>query len=272
MHRRQFLAASLASSVSALSAESASNPHVSQAAETPSQPAREFYHLRRYNFQMGPQTAAAEHYFSDALIPALGRLGLGPVGAFRLDIGPETPTFYLLVPGSSAATLAMVDIQLASDQAFLKAAEPFWAAPAITPAFQRFESSLLLAFAGWPRLVPPASAASHGKRIFQLRTYESPTHAAHVRKVEMFNQGEFEIFTRTGLHPVFFGETLIGSRMPSLTYMLTFTDMRELEANWATFSADPAWKKLSSAPRYASEAIVSNISNLVLSPLSSSQI
>ncbi len=88
----------------------------------------------------------------------------------------------------------------------------------------------------------------------------------------MFHRGEFAIFERTGLHPVFFGETLLGPRLPSLTYMLTFADMSELQANWAAFAADPAWKKLSTNPRYAYEAIVSNITNLILSPLSCSQI
>jgi len=239
---------------------------------TPASQPREFYHLRRYALQMGPQTAAAEAYFNDALLPALARLGLGPVGAFKLDIGPETPAFYLLIPGSSATALATVDTQLAADETFLKAAEPFWAAPATSPAFHRLESALLQAFEGWPKLAVPAAAATKGRRIFQLRTYESPSHAAHVRKVEMFNHGEFEIFQRDGLHPVFFGETLIGSGMPSLTYMLTFTDTRELETNWATFSADPAWKKLQTSPRYAYESIVSNISNLILSPLACSQI
>ena len=194
------------------------------------------------------------------------------MGAFKLDIGPETPTYYLLVPGGSIEAVSTLDNSLAKDETFLKSAQPFWGAPAISPAFQRLESSLLLAFEGEQKLQVPTSAATHTKRIFQLRTYESPSHAAHVRKVEMFNNGEFEIFQRTGLHPVFFGETLVGPRMPSLTYMLTFSGMAELESNWAAFSADPAWKKLSTSPRYAYESIVSNISNLILSPLSGSQI
>jgi hypothetical protein len=266
MDRRRFVTASLAASAVPLAAQDASQTHMA------SPHSREFYLLRRYYLPMGPQTAQAERYFADALIPALTRLALGPVGAFKLDIGPQTPTFYLLVPGSSVDALATLDVQLSLDQTFLKAAEPFWAAPATSPAFHRVESSLLQAFEGWPKLTPPASSGTKGKRIFQLRTYESPSHAAHVRKLEMFNHGEFEIFQRTGLHPVFFGDTLIGSGMPSLTYMLTFEDMRELEANWANFSADPAWKKLSTSPRYAYESIVSNITNLILSPLATSQI
>ena len=86
---------------------------------------------------------------------------------------------------------------------------------------------------GWPKLTPPASAKA--KRIFQLRTYESPSYGAHVRKVEMFHKGEFEIFTKAGCRPVFFADTLAGPRMPNLTYMLSFTDIDELNAGWAKF-------------------------------------
>jgi hypothetical protein len=86
----------------------------------------------------------------------------------------------------------------------------------------------------------------------------------------MFNRAEIAIFKRTGLTPVFFGETLIGSKMPNLTYMLTYDDMAAREKNWATFLADPEWKKLSSIPEYATA--VSNISNVFLRPTAYSQI
>jgi hypothetical protein len=65
---------------------------------------------------------------------------------------------------------------------------------------------------------------------------------------------------------------LIGARMPSLTYMLTFANTAELTEKWAAFSADPAWKALSHRPGNTDAEIVSNISNLYLSPLSCSQI
>ncbi len=170
MQRRQFLAASLAASTTALAAQTASHSPTSAAPIPP----REFYHLRRFTLQTGPQTGLAEHFFGDALIPALGRLHLGPIGAFKLDIGPETPTFYLLIPGIDPAALALLDTQLAQDEAFLRAAEPFWAAPATSPAFHRVDSSLLLAFEGWPKLTAPAAAATRAKRLFQLRTLRKP--------------------------------------------------------------------------------------------------
>jgi hypothetical protein len=264
MERRQFLTTSIAASALAVAGGAA--------AETASPRAGEFYQIRRYTLQNGPQTKLTENYFGDALIPALARLGLGPVGAFRLDIGPQTPTFYLLIPGPSADTLAGLDLKLGRDADFLKAAESFWNATAAAPAFQRVECSLLSAFSGWPKLTPPASAANKGKRIFELRTYESPSDGAHVRKVEMFHSGEFEIFLSCGFHPVFFADTLVGSRMPNLTYMLSFTDTAEMEAKWELFRNNAEWKKLSASPRFSYDQLVTNIDNLMLSPLGCSQI
>jgi len=262
MERRQFLATTIAVTSAAV------NPGV---AEEPGPP-REYYLLRRYSLLSGAQLKLTEDFLAGAMIPALQRLGCGPVGAFRLDIGPETPTYYLLIPGTSIELLANINLRLASDAEFFQAADPFWNAKSSAPAFQREENSLLAAFAGWPKITPPASSETKGKRIFQLRTYESPSNGEHVRKVEMFHSGEFDIFKAAGIHPVFFGDTLVGSRMPSLTYMLSFANLAELETKWDIFRSDPAWKKLSSSPRYAFDQIVTNITNLVLDPLDCSQI
>jgi hypothetical protein len=241
-------------------------------AETGGSSSREYYELRKYHRTSGPQQKLAEDYVANALIPALNRLGLAPVGAFNLTIGPETPALYLLIPGSNLQTLVTAELQLANDAAFVKAAEPFWSAPAAQPAFDRVESSLMIAFSGWPKLTPPSAAARQGKRIFQLRTYESPSNRDHVRKVEMFHHGEFEIFVRAGFGQVFYGDTLIGPRLPNLTYMLTFSDLADLDAKWEKFGADPEWQKLKSLPQYAFEPIVSNITNLILTPTPFSQI
>jgi hypothetical protein len=256
MERREFVTSAIAMAGVALTS----------GAQTP--PPREFYLLRRYSLKTGPQLSLTQTYFEHALIPALNRMAMQPVGAFQLSIGPETPTYYLLIPAKSAESLAMLDGQLAGDAEFQKAATAFWGAPATAPAFERVESTLLSAFAGWPKLVAPKTE----KRIFQLRTYESASHASHIRKVQMFNHAEIAIFTRTGLAPVFFGDTLVGSRTPSLTYMLTFSDVAELNKNWSVFASDPAWKELSQLPGNTDPEIVSNISNLYLSPLSCSQI
>jgi hypothetical protein len=268
MERREFLTSSLATSAVALTKQSSAQ---SSSQATPGAP-REYYEIRKYHLQTGPQIKLTESYVADALIPALNRLGIAPVGAFHLDFGPETPTLYLLLPSAKLETLATAELHLAKDEQFMKSAEPFWNAPATAPAFQRSESSLLIAFEGWPRLTPPAATAHNGKRIFQLRTYESASSQDHVRKVEMFHHGEFEIFQSAGFAQVFYGDTLIGPRMPNLTYMLSFADMNDMNAKWDIFRDDPAWKKLTTSPRYSFEEIVSNISNLILNPATYSQI
>src|SRR5450631_2897980 len=137
MQRRQFLAASLATSALAVARGADAQ------APAPAAHGREYYQIRRYHMQSGPQTSLTEHYIADSLIPALTRRGIGPVGAFKLDIGPETPVFYLLISSTSVETLAGLDLQLAQDNEFVKSAEAFWSAPATAPAFLRVDSSLL---------------------------------------------------------------------------------------------------------------------------------
>ena len=264
MQRRRFLSSSIAASALAASA--------SEKLEAQSNAAREYYELRCYKLQSGDQPKMAHKYFAEALIPALNRLGMKTVGAFDLYLGPETPALYLLIPSTSLEALATSELRLAHDDEYLKAAEPFDAAPAKQPAFARVESSLMIAFEGYPQLTVPPVTAKNGARVFQMRTYESPSLRDHRRKVEMFNSGEFDIFAKAGFWNVFFGDTLIGARLPNLTYMLSFPDLSELDAKWKGFVEHPDWKKLSSEPRFTFESIVSNITNYILRPTSYSQI
>jgi hypothetical protein len=265
LQRRQFLTSSLAA------VATTQIPALAHA-QTPASKTREYYELRKYELASGPQTKLLQNYLSQALIPALNRLGFTPIGAFTLDIGPETPTTYLLIPSTSLESLVTAEFALTKDEQFMKAAAPFWGAPAAAPAFVRIESSLMIAFEGWPRLVVPPATAPHGKRIYQLRTYESPSHKDHQVKVEMFHSGEFDIFTKSGFSNVFFADTLIGPRLPQLTYMVSLPDIADIDTRWTAFRADPDWLKLSAQPKYASEAIVSNITNLVLRAAPFSQI
>jgi len=120
--RRHFLAASIAASTLAAAGEAVAQV---SAAGAPTSPPREFYQLRRYNLLSGPQLKLTESYFSGALIPTLARMGLGPVGAFRVDIGPETPAYYVLIPGPAVESLVELDLRLPQDAEFLAAAAPF---------------------------------------------------------------------------------------------------------------------------------------------------
>ncbi|HWB32106.1 MAG TPA: NIPSNAP family protein [Acidobacteriaceae bacterium] len=261
MQRRTFLTTAIAAGALAAAKDS-------PAQSSPSAEPREYYQLRRYLPIRGSGEKLCADYFEHNLIPALNRRGINNVGVFSVDIGPLTPTLYVLLSSTDLTKLVNIRGELAKDDDFMKASASFWAAPASAPAYSRVESQLLVAFTGHPRLTPPPK----GKRIFQLRTYESPTDRDHTRKIEMFHSGEFEIFAKAGARSVFYGDTLIGPRTPSLTYMLTFEDMAHLEDTWDKFRNDPDWKKLSADPRFSFEQIVNSIDNLVLHPADYSQI
>jgi hypothetical protein len=241
-------------------------------AQTAAAKARDFYELRRYILQMGAQRKLTDAFLAEALIPALNRLAIAPVGVFSADIGPESSSLYALMPSLSVETLATVEFRLEHDAEYLKAGAAFLNAAAKEPAYERRESSLMAAFEGWPRLTIPPGTAEHRSRLFELRTYESATDQDHKRKVEMFNSGEFEVFQRAGFWQVFYGDTLVGPRMPNLTYMIGFPDLGDRARMWKAFGSDPGWKKLSGSARYNFEEIVSSITNVILSPTSYSQI
>jgi hypothetical protein len=269
MQRRKFLASSLAASALAVTAPGSA---LEAAQGSMSTKGREFYQLRRYHINSGPQRKLCDDYFRDALIPALNRLSISPVGVFDLSIGPDTPTIYVLMPGLSAEAVATVETRLNQDSDYTKAGAAFLTAPAKEPPFDRMESSFLQAFEKMPNLVLPKATAGKGPRVFELRIYEGATDQDHRRKVEMMQSGEADIFLKSGMEQVFYSETLIGPRLPSLTYMLCFDSLATRDKQWAAFRGSDDWKSYSTQPKYAFEPIVSNITNLILTPTAYSQI
>jgi hypothetical protein len=259
MKRRDFLKTALVSTAAA------GFNSISAAAEPISASGtHEFYELRLYHLRMGAMQKRFDDFLKNARVPALNRAGVSRVGVFNVMFGPDSPTVYMLLPHKDLASFATLNERMSRDEEYVKS-DGVNASPNDT-LYVRMESSLMVSFDGLPQLVAPEKKS----RIFELRTYESHSKKANKKKIEMFNKGEIAVFQRTGLAPVFFGETLIGPKMPNLTYMLTYADMAEREKNWATFLADPEWKKMNSIPEYATA--VSNISNIFLRPTAYSQI
>jgi hypothetical protein len=224
----------------------------------------EIYEFRVYQLAWG--TSMLDEYLSKALIPALNRLGIKNVGVFT-EIGKSEPVkIYVLIPHKSFEEYGKVMRELTKDQTFVAARQSYDQVAPEQKVYDRFESSLLLAFDGLPQMVVPKNSS----RIFELRIYEGYSEDAVRRKVKMFNEGEFDIFYRTKLNPVFFGEMMIGKQMPCLAYMITFKDMAERDKNWEAFGKDPEWQKISKDPQYANT--VSRIYKTFLEPVSYSQI
>lgn len=262
MTRRDFLASSAPAAALTLAGGAG-------ASAQPSSASRQYYELRRYRLRVGHMRDTARPYFQQALLPALGRLGLGPIGMFDVTLG-EPPTTVVLIPHATAESAVTVGSRLAADAEYVKVAAPFFNAAADRPAFDRVESALLVAFQGMPQLQKPDTSKP---RIFELRRYEGPSEAASLKKIEMFDTGgELTIFKKVGFKPVFFGQTLYGVRLPQFEYMLAYDDMADRDAQWGRFRNDPDWKVLSQKEEYRDSSIMSGVTATLLAPQPWSQI
>ena len=99
----------------------------------------------------------------DAAIPALNRTGITPVGVFYPE--KELSPIYMLLRHRSAESLLTSTQKLLADAEYLRKGADFLNAPADKPAFQRMESSLLLAFKNMPTLVTPVSNPGRVARL-----------------------------------------------------------------------------------------------------------
>ena len=234
---------------------------------------REYYELRKYYLLNRSKISRFDTFLRDAAIPALNRLGVEPVGVFTVLYGPNVPeaALYLLLPYKSLESWAAAKDALIADAEFMRAGAEVLDTPISEPAYVRAESSLMLAFEQMPALELPPQTAGKKPRLFELRTYESHSVKAGRKKIEMFNQGgEIELFRKTGLNPVFFGETLVGPQLPNLTYMLCHDNMQTRDASWDRFVKHPGWLELLKVEKY--KDTVSNITDIILRPTAYSQI
>ncbi len=257
MKRRTFLQSSVAQAVVGSAAFAALSTTASAAGEP-----REYYELRTYTLKTAKKPML-DAYLGKAFIPALRRAGIGPVGVFSESPAEDKVAAYVVIVFKSADEAATLPARLAADPEYRSAAAGYLDAPASDPVYERIESSFLGAIGGFPKLSKPDAAQG---RLLNLRIYESHNERAAAKKIEMFNEHELAIFQRVGLTPVFFAESLIGSKMPNLTYMLVFPDEAGRAAAWNTFRIDSQWVTLKAIPEYADKEIVSRITNKLLTP------
>src|SRR5262245_11600655 len=272
MNRRTFVAGSLVPALAPLGPEPLAGSAAGGDAETGSAARPQLLELRQYHFRFGPMEARFAEY-AKALVPALNRAGIKPVGAFTVAVGPDAPGVTLLLPHPSPDSLLGVEAALEADDEYRRAAVSFLSLPANDPPWVRLESMLLVAFASLPRVEVPTGPLATPSRVFELRAYDSPADAAGRKKIEMFEKaGEIAIFRRVGLAPVFFGRNLVGPRLPGLTYMVAFADAAAREKSWTAFRDDPEWVKLRTTPGFSNAEILTSIHNVLLRPTHYSQV
>ena len=121
------------------------------------------------------------------------------------------------------------------------------------------------AFTDMPKMQPTVLNGERKDRIYELRSYESPSGAYFENKVDMFNAGgEVKLFKKLEFNAVFYGEVISGPKMPNLMYMTTFANQNSRDEHWKKFGSAPEWKQLKSMSKYQNN--VSHIDIIFLYP------
>ena len=194
---------------------------------------QEIYELKVYELFQSSSIKNFNAYFEDHYIPALSDKGIQNVGVFS-EVSEDLPRkIYVFVPYANMEEYQKVTSDLSSDAELQQASSAL--NPVDKPMFNRYQTSLYIAFDGMPKMIKP----DNKNRFYELRTYESHSEDAYRRKVNMFNEGELDLFAELDFGSVFFGDKIAGDRMPCLTYMLSFESLEERNENWDKFLVHP---------------------------------
>ena len=226
---------------------------------------KEIYEIRSYELFQSSNINNLNTYFKDHFIPTLNQNGIKNIGVFK-EVSEDLPRkIYVFIPYATMKTYEKTLSVIASDKNLQKASVAL--NPRSNPVFNRYQTSLYVAFDGMPKLIEP----DYTDRFFELRTYESHSEDAYRRKVKMFNEGELELFNELDFGSVFFGDKIAGDRMPCMTYMLSFKSLEERNKNWSQFRVHPTWKKLKSDPNFK-DSCCSSITRTYLTGMPYSQL
>ncbi len=211
-----------------------------------------YYQLKIYHLKTQQQEDRLDTYLQNAYMPAMHKMGIQHIGVFKpVDRDTAGRRVYVLTPFSTWAQLENAGQKLMADPQYLSNGADYIDAAYNNLTYTRIETIILRAFPKMPAPAVPSLSSNKTDRVYELRSYESPTEKYNVNKVRMFNVGdEVALFKRLGFNAVFYAEVLAGSHMPNLMYMTTFNNREDRDKHWATFSADPEWKALSAKLEY----------------------
>jgi hypothetical protein len=199
-----------------------------------------FYVMDQYQLEQGPQTARIHDFFSKTLLPALGRIHGGPTIVLEAIAAPHMPLVTLIFGVERSSQIWEISQQLFADREFSRGFDE-WEAGA--EPFVTSSATLLEATVYSPEIVPLAKPPE-APRIFELRTYQSPTARQRKALDARFSGAEIKIFQRVGVHPVFYSSTVFGANRPNLTYLIPFDNLAAREKAWNAFSADEEWVRV----------------------------
>ena len=226
---------------------------------------REIYEWRIYT--LTGNGAELDKFYQDILIPAYNRKGV-TVGAFKPSVAEEQEKRHILFIYPNMDAFYKFKEGIWDDAAFTKASQAFFeaTAPKASNVYSNYETYLSEAFIKIPKHRKPDSS----RGLFEIRIYWSPNEEANKRKVKMFNVDEIDIFDKTVVNSVFYGDIYAGPKMPALMYLTWYKDSATRNEAWDKFGKHPDWQRIRVLPEYANTA--TNNTSILLLPLPYSQI
>ena len=282
MKRREFLTASgvtaaALTSATAIEANAAQPLNIFRSGRAATSRTREYVEVRKYTVKDADKRTKLVEILDKALVPALNRQGLKPVGVFAPlegDVVPQNEkeknalTVFVVIPHKTTETFVNANAKLLADRTYRKDAAPIFETNSKDPVYTNCDTFFLYNFPTIPVLEAPSLGAD---RIFQLRLYRSFNIERNAAKIKMFDQGgEMPLFRKVGLNPIFFGDVIAGNRLPALLYMFGCPSVEARNTSWKNFVESPEWKEISHQPEYSDTA--TEIENFFLKPSPGSQI
>lgn len=230
----------------------------------------EYYEIKIYHIENEEQENRTDEFLEKVYLPALSRKGIANVGIFKaVEKDPaQDSRIYVFIPYSSLDQFLQIPKTLEKDKLFLADGADYLNAPDSNPPYHRIENMLLEAFEGMPQYKTNNLSNSPSERIYELRSYERATEFLLNNKINMFNKGEIDIFDRLQFNAIFYGEVIVGSRMPNLMYMTSFSNMASRDEHWEKFRGDSEWEKMKGMKEYQNNSGKSDIFLLKPAPYS----
>jgi hypothetical protein len=211
-----------------------------------------YYQLKIYHLKTQAQEDRLDQYLQNAYIPAMHRLGVKNVGVFKpVEADTSGKRVYVFTPFKTWNELENAGDKLLGDEQYMADGKDYIDAIYTDAVYTRLETIVLRAFPKMPEPAVPNLSANKTDRVYELRSYESPSEKYNINKVKMFNNGdEVALFKRLNFNAAFYSEVIAGSHMPNLMYMTCFNSRDDREAHWKAFTGDAYWKTLSAIPEY----------------------
>ena len=217
------------------------------------EPARDYYLIQIYHCSTAKQIENIDLYLKNTFLPYLHKNGIEKVGVFA-PLTNDTASdkrLYVWVPFKNIQKLDELDQNI-------EALDPMGSEAIIhleptdnSLPYTRIEKIISKAFKFQPQYARKSTLTKSSSRVYEYRSYESPTENLHLRKVHMFNEGgEVTLFAQLNFNAIFYSKVIAGSSMPNLIYMTSFNSMEDRNAHWDRFDEAPLWKKISTAPEY----------------------